>query len=236
MICLDESWTFIMSAYQEMSQTVQDLDYINDADNDINDYAEENGNNGGNKSAKHKFGKIIYFASNSLSKNIVHAETNTQYDFKPGSFESLQLYNVILSTNTDKNDSLYYNSPEEYGLHRGIQIDKQDAKSWHSQKERLFPGGKFDKIAYETVRLEKIKTRVKDQEARRNKANKEAEQFHELIEQIKETEAKSKKPRKYRFNRMKVINKLPMNNPLRNSWIIENKMRETDFKLTTSQC
>jgi len=221
-----------------MSQSVQDIDYINgdNGDYDINDYTDGNDNNCGNKIAKYKLGKIIYFASNSHSKNIVHAETNIQYNFKPGSFESLRLYNVILSTNTEKNDSLYYNSPEEYGIHRGIQIDNQDAKSWHSQKERLFPCGKFDKVAYEAVRLEKFKTRIKDQEARQNKANKEAVQFHELIQQIKDIEAKSKKPRKYRFNNSKVINKFPMNHPLRNSWNIEHEMRKTNFKLATSQC
>ena len=221
-----------MSAYTEMSQSIhnQENEYAHDNahdnahddnayDNvhDDNDY-DDNANH--HNTIKNKFGKNLYFPSNSSSRNIVHAETNSVYDFTPGSFESLRLYNVILSTNTDKNDSLYYNSPEEYAQHRGVQVNKQDVDSWHSQKERLFPGGDFNKESYETVRKEKLEKRINDQEIRRVKANKLAEQQHKLIQRIKNEEAETKKPRKYRLNRSKVMNRSPMNHPLHNSWII----------------
>lgn len=193
-----------MSAYEEMTQITRDQEngYVsNDNNDDNNDYNNDCGNNYNNdydNNYNNKFtkNKFQYFPSNSLARNIVHAETNSMYNFKPGSFESLRLYNVILATNVDKNDSLYYNSPEEYAQSRNIEVNKQDIDSWHSQKERLFPGGNFNKEVYETIRKEKMVNRVKDQEIRREKANKEAENFDRLNPRIKGNQTKTKKPKK----------------------------------------
>jgi hypothetical protein len=214
-----------MTSYEENSQTIQDQE--NNYDSNDNDNHDDNHDDDiiYHTLSKNKLGRFQYFTSNSLSKRIVHAETNAQYDYKPGSFESLKLYNVILSTNVDKNDSLYYNSPEEYAQHRGIQLDKRDINSWHRQKERLFPGGNFNKQAYETIRKEKMEKRIKDQEYRHEKANKEAKQLHKVIEQVNYEETISKKPRKYRMNRSKVMNRSPMNHPLHKSWKIVRQMK-----------
>lgn len=109
--------------------------------------------------------KKNYYPSNVPDSYIRNAITGNYYDFKVGSYDSLQLFKYIDATGRcdefgylySKNDTpsyrdsntCYYNSPEECMEHRKILFAINRIDAWHDFQNKVFSNNTFNLKEYE---------------------------------------------------------------------------------------
>tara|TARA_B100001540_G_C15761962_1_gene622130 strand:- start:695 stop:1372 length:678 start_codon:yes stop_codon:yes gene_type:complete len=187
------------------------VNYMNDSDYE-NDQNENETHDHENNVVPRKRINFAPLPSNSHAQYIVHAETNAVYPFKPGTFESLELYNVV---GLDGN-SYYYNSPEEYYLHRGIEKNMKHINDWHSQKNEIFssPKNQFNRKQYDELKKTLFNKRNKQNEENRQKSIEQTNKQNERIAYLRKLKNSTEKSKRYKINGKYVINKHPRNNSL----------------------
>ena len=111
-----------------------------------------------------KKNKILrFYPSNKHDTTIVHARTGEKYPWKVGSFESLRLFRMCISTGDYDEEGkiikrgspanpnpnfLYYDSPEDYEEHWRSYLPDDMVSRWHERVKLLFPGGQFSQKNY----------------------------------------------------------------------------------------
>ena len=108
-----------------------------------------------------------YYPSNSGEQPVVNAITGHPYPFAVGSTDSLQLYQVTDATGQSDEqglrcfrsgspnyepNTLYFDSPEQYGHFVGLRLDPEHLEAWRVKVDRLFPYANFYGPIQEDVR------------------------------------------------------------------------------------
>ena len=141
------------------------------------------------KSQQIKFKKRLYHPSPNGGR-CINAQTGVPYPWMSSSYESLRLYKVIDSTgfydkfgflrvksdpvNPDAN-TLYYDSPEQYGRHLRRRVDTNYCSKWHNKITSIFPDGVFSLDAYENYKNTLLGNTLKSVELCQNEENEENE-------------------------------------------------------------
>ena len=79
---------------------------------------------------------ITFFETNYGNKYCMNAKTNQPYDAKYGSKDEDGLFSIILATGEfgQTPPILFYDSPEEYERHFGVNLSKETKQRWHKKQ------------------------------------------------------------------------------------------------------
>lgn len=97
-------------------------------------------------------------------RRCVNAVTGLSYLWQTGAYDEMRLYKVVDSTSyytkegflrelkdpiNKEGNILYFDSPEQYAKHMRVNINPNYCSAWHHRIDKIFPDGKFNRVAYE---------------------------------------------------------------------------------------
>ena len=97
-------------------------------------------------------------------RRCVNAVTGLSYPWQTGAYDEMRLYKVFDSTSyytkegflrelkdpiNKEGNMLYFDSPEQYATHMRVNINLNYCSAWHDRIDKIFPDGKFNRVAYE---------------------------------------------------------------------------------------